>query len=124
MAAVAMGPVRGYVQERALHGQDPFGWALSYLFGHVPLLRSIIEATALQSWVPSPLAPPGWHTVHLTLPLNIDEMRHALGAANVRLLLLAYWISIIASGLLAVFTLTAFVEVDTRRKVFHGVMVA
>ncbi|KAK0363073.1 Aminopeptidase 2 mitochondrial [Friedmanniomyces endolithicus] len=124
MAAVAMGPVRGYVQERALHGQDPFGWAISYLFGHVPLLRSIIEATALQSWVPSPLAPPGWHTVHLTLPLNIDEMRHALGAANVRLLLLAYWISIIASGLLAVFTLTAFVEVDTRRKVFHGVMVA
>ncbi|KAK0933540.1 dolichol kinase [Friedmanniomyces endolithicus] len=122
--AIAIGPVRSYVQARALHGQDPFGWALSYLFGHVPFLRSIIEATALHSWVPLPLAPPGWHTLHLTFPLPIDSIRHALGAANIRLLLLAYWISTIAFGLLAVFTLTAFVEVDTRRKVFHGVMVA
>ncbi|TKA62970.1 hypothetical protein B0A55_12494 [Friedmanniomyces simplex] len=124
IVAVALGPVRNYVLEKALHGRDPFGWAISYLFGHVPLLRSTVEATALQSWVPLPLDSQGWRALHLSFPLAVSEMRATLGAANVRLLLLAYWMAVIACGLLAVFTLTAFVEVDTRRKVFHGVMVA
>ena len=122
--ALVLGPVRIYVQEKALYDREPFSWAISYLFGQVPLLRSILDATGLQQWVPLPSAAEDWRDVHFGLPLAVSEIRDTLGAANVRLLLLAYWVAVIICGLLVVFNLTAFVEVDTRRKVFHGVMVA
>ncbi|KAK3066717.1 dolichol kinase [Teratosphaeriaceae sp. CCFEE 6253] len=124
VGATVLGPVRVHVQDQALHAHEPFGWALSYLFGQIPLLRSLLEATGLQSWVPLPAAAGDWHDIPLAFPLAVPNIRATLGAANTRLLLLAYWIAVIAAGLLGVFTLTARVEVDTRRKVFHGVMVA
>ncbi|KAF2169087.1 hypothetical protein M409DRAFT_65373 [Zasmidium cellare ATCC 36951] len=125
LAIVTIGliPIRGYIARKALYGQDPIGWAVSYLFSQIPFIRSIIEALHLQSWIPLPHAGT-FNRLPLSLPLHIDAIRNTLGAANVRLLLIAYWVLVLLVGLLAVFSLTAFVEVDTRRKVFHGVMVA
>ncbi|KAK3677565.1 dolichol kinase [Recurvomyces mirabilis] len=122
---IGIGGVRVYVQRKALHGAEPFGWALSYLIGQLPFVRDIIHLMDLQAWVPLP--PPAsltWNNSYLTIPLDANLLRTILGPANTRLALFAYWAAVIACGLLAVFTLTAFVEVDTRRKVFHGVMVA
>jgi dolichol kinase len=46
------------------------------------------------------------------------------GEANTRLLLGGYCVSVIAIGMVVVLRLSSVVEVDTRRKVFHGMMVA
>lgn len=126
VAIVAIGliPVRGYVAKKALHGQDPVGWAISYLFGQMPFMRAIIERINVQAWIPLPQPVGSFSQLHLTIPLHIDSIRTTLGLANIRLLLIGYWLLVLLVGLLAVFSLTAFVEVDTRRKVFHGVMVA
>ncbi|KAK4500126.1 hypothetical protein PRZ48_008312 [Zasmidium cellare] len=121
--ALGLIPVRGYIAGKALYGQDPIGWAVSYLFGQIPFIRSIIEAVHLQSWIPLPKAG-SFSNIPLSLPLHVDAIRTTIGPANVRLLLIGYWVLVLLVGLLAVFSLTAFVEVDTRRKVFHGVMVA
>ncbi|KAF2765981.1 hypothetical protein EJ03DRAFT_318394 [Teratosphaeria nubilosa] len=122
--AVALGLVRWYIEKRALHGQDPFGWALSYLFGQISVFRLIVGQLSLQRWIPLPPGSGTWRDLTMTLPLDVNGIRSTLGFANVRLLLIAYWAIILVIGLLTVFSLTAFVEVDTRRKVFHGVMVA
>ncbi|SLM36207.1 phosphatidate cytidylyltransferase [Lasallia pustulata] len=61
---------------------------------------------------------PGVHGTPERLP------RIRLGEANMRLLICGYCLGIIAAGLAIVFRLSAVVEVDTRRKVFHGMMVA
>jgi len=54
---------------------------------------------------------------------SVPGLRLALGPANIRLLLVGYWLFVLGLGLVAVFILTAYIEVDTRRKIFHGVMV-
>lgn len=123
MVLVILVPVRNYVLENALHGQEPIGWAVGYLFGQVEVLRNVIKYLGLDSWVAMPSPPGSWMDLSLTFPLDIPTMRATVGAANVRLLLIGYWASVLLAGLLAVFSLTAYVEVDTRRKVFHGVMV-
>ena len=117
-------PVRYYVLERALDGQEPVGWALSYLVGQLAPVRSLVNSLSLQTWIPLPAEPSSWRDTQVTIPLDIPAIRMILGPANVRLLLIGYWALVLVAGLLAVFSLTAFVEVDTRRKVFHGVMVA
>lgn len=121
---IVLGLVRPYVMKKALYGQEPVGWAISYLFGQIPALRILFDALGLQQWIPLPAAAADWQDVVLDLPLDINGARIALGLANVRLLLIGYWAAVLLMGLLAVFSLTAIVEVDTRRKVFHGVMVA
>ncbi|KAK3718825.1 dolichol kinase [Vermiconidia calcicola] len=85
IATTILIPVRYYVREKALHGQEPVAWAVGYLFGQLAPFHDALGLVGLQGWIPLPAEP---------------------------------------AGLLAVFSLTAFVEVDTRRKVFHGVMVA
>ena len=124
MVVVILIPVRYYVLERALQGQEPIGWAVGYLLGQLEPLRSIFTYTGLDSWICLPLASGSWRDVTMIFPLDVPAIRVLLGPANVRLLLIAYWAVVLLAGLLAVFSLTAFVEVDTRRKVFHGVMVA
>jgi dolichol kinase len=47
-----------------------------------------------------------------------------LGAANTRLVICVYCVTVLAAGIATVLSLTSVVEVDTRRKVFHGIMVA
>ncbi|KAK4540280.1 hypothetical protein LTR36_009592 [Oleoguttula mirabilis] len=121
---IVLGPVRSFITRNALHGQEPFGWAVGYLFGQIAPLRSAVDALGLQDWIVLPAAAGDWHDVAPSLPLDVNGSRHILGSANVRLLLIGYWAAVLVVGLLSVFSLTAFVEVDTRRKVFHGVMVA
>lgn len=129
IAVLVLGPVRIYVSRKALSGHEPVGWALSYLLGQVSILREIVTSSNLHEgaywdWLPLARQPAWLGDLKLTLPPNIPAMRHALGEANIRLLLIGYWALVLLAGLLAVFSLTAYVEVDTRRKVFHGVMVA
>jgi dolichol kinase len=118
-------PVRVYVSRKALHGREPIGWAIGYLFGQIPQLQHLIARAGLDSWIPFP---PGTRTVWPgsapRFPLHFDLLRYDVGPANVRLLLIAYWVAVLMLGLLAVFSLQAVVEVDTRRKVFHGTVVA
>ncbi|KAI7283838.1 hypothetical protein KC345_g2712 [Hortaea werneckii] len=123
LGCIVLGPVYSYISRKALTGQDPLGWVISYLFGQLPILRHIVKDLHLATWTPLP--PPGgdWRDLHFGFPLNINQMRITIGLANTRLLLIAYLVSVLILGLLAVFALTAYVEVDTRRKVFHGTMV-
>ncbi|GIZ49700.1 hypothetical protein CKM354_001272700 [Cercospora kikuchii] len=124
--AIVFIPVSSYISGKALHRNEPVGWAIGYLFGQIPLIQSTILVLRLDTWW-IPLPPTNstdWSSIPLSIPLHIDLIRLDLGQANVRLLIIVYWLAVLAVGLLTVFTLTAFVEVDTRRKVFHGVMVA
>jgi len=116
--------VREYVGRFALHNNEPVGWALGYLFGDLPWFRMEVVKANMQRWI---CLPPrgdnagkeychrGW----------VEHLRHAtFGEANTRLILCGYWLGIIIVGLAIVFRLSAIYEVDTRRKVFHFMMVA
>ncbi|KAK0674001.1 hypothetical protein QBC41DRAFT_213589 [Cercophora samala] len=115
--------IRTYVQYYALDGYEPVGWALGYLFGDLPQFRFQVVQHDLERWIclPSRLDPSesqctsGW----------IQHLRQlSFGEANTRLILSGYWLTIIAFGLAVVFSLSPVCEVDTRRKVFHFMMVA
>lgn len=114
-------PVRIAVSHWALLGHEPFSWALGYLFGDVPIFRSITLDLHLESWIylppPTEIDQSGEHA-------SWSETLHHFRAANARLFICLYCLSILAAGLRTVFFLTPFVAVDTRRKVFHGMMVA
>lgn len=124
VVAVALILVRWYIEKKALHDQDPFGWAISYLFGQVPMVRAAVEGFSLFSWVQLPPAATFWQKFTINMPLDVNILRVDAGLSNVRILLIGYWSIVLIVGLSAVFSMTAFVEVDTRRKIFHGVMVA
>ncbi|KAF2725509.1 hypothetical protein K431DRAFT_280884 [Polychaeton citri CBS 116435] len=125
LLVIVMLPVRLYVQEHAFQGQEPIGWALGYLLSEVDLFTDVINVMKLETWI---ALPPQHSYLHIPLRLSsvrhFDDLRWTVGPANTRLLIVAYWVGVLIVGLLTVFSLTAFVEVDTRRKVFHGVMVA
>lgn len=113
-------PIRIFVSRWALHNHEPVGWALGYLLGNLPSFSCVVTILKIGNWVPlpSPLAQrQDWRRY------SWEEKVQNLGAANVRLLICLYCISILVIGLRIVFRLSAFVEVDTRRKVFHGMMV-
>lgn len=116
-------PVRFYVAKHALHDHEPVGWALSYLFAQLPPVHRLIATTSLEVWMP---LPPSTSTFTWTdRSLSLPHLRtHVLGAATTRLALILYWATVLLTGLLAVLSLSSIAEVDTRRKVFHGVMVA
>ncbi|ETN38183.1 uncharacterized protein HMPREF1541_06214 [Cyphellophora europaea CBS 101466] len=118
---IIMGPVRYYVGVRALHGNEAFGWAGGYLFGSLPFFRGLVHDLNLAWWIRLPPMPDAYTTI---LPNTIERLITLVSfPANVRLCLGAYCILVISLGIIAVLQLTAYVEVDTRRKVFHGVMV-
>jgi len=116
-------PVRRYVSQHALSGHEPFGWALGYLFGDLPPFRLWVVSNNLERWIclpprphpPPPGGPVGWVE---------NQRQNVLGPANMRLVLSAYCAAVFATGMMVVLCLTSVVEVDTRRKVFHGIMVA
>ncbi|KAK0651833.1 hypothetical protein B0T16DRAFT_404788 [Cercophora newfieldiana] len=115
--------IREYVQRYALLGLEPVGWALGYLFGGIPWFRFEVVKANLEGWICLPdrfddatqTCSEGW-AQHLRLT--------SFGEANTRLILSAYWVAIIIVGLAVVFSLSPIYEVDTRRKVFHFMMVA
>ncbi|KAF1950719.1 hypothetical protein CC80DRAFT_528799 [Byssothecium circinans] len=125
VATLILGPIRHVIGKYALHNHEPFGWAIGYLFGNIQPLRFQVFNWDLDRWIALPPLPDPsemeW-AHHLSPAEHIRLV--VLGEANVRLLLCAYCVAIIAIGLVVVFSLSAVVEVDTRRKVFHGTMVA
>jgi dolichol kinase len=121
-----LGPIRYAVGKYALHDQEPFGWAISYLFGNIPKVRWEVFNWNLDWWIRLPPLIDTENIHQKEVPLTIVEhLRHVvIGEANTRLVLAAYCAGTIVLGLISVFSLSAVVEVDTRRKVFHGTMVA
>ena len=122
MILLIFGPIRSLIKHRALAGYDPFGWAVGYLFGGIDPIRYKIGYSSLNGWVPLPASA----EEHLRQRSSDRASFHglsALGFANTRLLLFAYWAGVISFGLGIVLGLSKSVDVDTRRKVFHGTMV-
>ena len=119
---IILGPIRIYVSLFSLRGYEPFSWALGYLFGDVSLFRFGASATGLDTWIPlpsnsyqTPLGHLGW----------VEQLRQSvMGPANMRLVLCVYCVFVLLVGMATVLQLSSMVEVDTRRKVFHGMMVA
>ncbi|ESZ92193.1 hypothetical protein SBOR_7421 [Sclerotinia borealis F-4128] len=115
--------IREYVGNQALQYHEPIGWALGYLFGDLPRFRFEVVSANLQRWIPLP--PRSQETVACEPKGWIERIRTSdFGPANTRLILSLYWLLIITTGLAIVFRLSRIYEVDTRRKVFHFMMVA
>ncbi|KAI0407361.1 hypothetical protein F4802DRAFT_19039 [Xylaria palmicola] len=115
--------IKEVVRNESLHGNEPVGWALGYLFGDIPWFRWQVVTRNLGQWIclpprmsqdTDPILQQGW----------VDHLRSSFGEANTRLLLSAYCLTIIVIGLTVVSRLSPVCEVDTRRKVFHFMMVA
>lgn len=123
--------IREYVGKEALQGYEPVGWALGYMFGDLPRFRLEVVKANLQRWIPLPSRSHSSDDLELHERTKIclergwvERIRtQDFGAANTRLILLGYWLLIIIAGLAIVFRLSKIYEVDTRRKVFHFMMV-
>lgn len=119
-----LGPIRYWVGRDALHQHEPFGWALGYLLGDITSLRWQAFNWGLSSWIPLPALPAASPSSPVPPLSTAEQMRTRVGQANTRLVLSAYCLVTILAGLGTVLSLPAIVQVDTRRKVFHGTMVA
>ncbi|RDW68410.1 hypothetical protein BP5796_09067 [Coleophoma crateriformis] len=121
--AIILFGIREYVGRYALADNEPVGWALGYLFGDLPKFRMEVVSANLQRWICLPERNlEGTGACHLGW---VEHLRHtSFGTANTRLILFGYWFAVIVVGLAVVFRLSVIYEVDTRRKVFHFMMVA
>jgi dolichol kinase len=123
MLAVILAGIRPHIQYFALHGNEPFGWALGYLFGDLPSFRLQVLKLNLESWITLPPRFFG-ETAKQCHMGWVQQLRHDdIGEANTRLLISGYWVCVFTIGLVTVFKLKEIYEVDTRRKVFHFMMV-
>ncbi|KAK3903426.1 dolichol kinase sec59 [Staphylotrichum tortipilum] len=113
-------PIRSYIQHHALAGHEAVGWALAYLFGDVPAFRFRVVAASLEAWIPLPpraASPASWTDLLLL-------RQHPTGTT--RLLLSLHCLTLLFFGLALLLTRLlspSACEVDTRRKVFHFMMV-
>ena len=116
-------PIREHIGKVALHGEEPLGWALGYLFNGSKAFRNFVRQCGLAHWIPltGEKARDSSSRLHSTLA---SKTLNSIGAANARLCICVYCVSIIVLGLMMVLRLSKLAEVDTRRKVFHGMMVA
>lgn len=117
---VIFGPVRTYVSKHALRDVEPVIWAWEYLFSD---LQDLCDKSDLWKVSPRSLADHLWETVVLSYPGSISALRLLVGPSNARLMLILYWLVVLGVGLIAVLILTDSIEVDTRRKIFHAIMV-
>ena len=120
VVAIIAIPIRSYIGHWSLNNNEPVGWALGYLLGDNPAFRLQTVMWNLESWI---CLPPRAEDGSRELCYGEQFRQIILGPANTRLLICGYCIACITAGLMVVFRLTAVVEVDTRRKVFHGMMV-
>lgn len=121
--AIIAWPVRKYVSRKALGGHEPVGWALGYLLGHFPWFRCyVLSSSSFGDWIPLP-EPYDIYGSSAQPDGAILLDHHLQGAANTRLVMCTYCLGSIAAGIAVLFRLKDYVEVDTRRKVFHGMMV-
>lgn len=113
-------PIRSYVSKYALAGREPIGWALGYLFGDNFNFCWLVAQARLERWV----ALAQYQSPEESVNGRAEVIRwQLLGAANTRLLICTYCAITIGLGLATVLQLKSFADVDTRRKVFHGMMV-
>jgi dolichol kinase len=118
---IILGPVRNYIGTNALRGKEPFGWALGYLFGNVRSFRLWLVMNNWNGWVCLPPWPEA-SSCHLGW---VEHLRRDwFGEANTRLIISGYFLLVLTVGLTLVVRLSSSVQVDTRRKVFHGIMAA
>lgn len=116
VVAVVAFPVRMDIARNATRGAEPILWAVDYMFGDVPW-QKLLESGIIE--LPSP------DVIRKAIGgLTISSLRVAIGPGNVRLLFIAYCISVLSIGLAAQTLLATRIEIDTRRKIFHGVLVA
>lgn len=118
IAFIILVPVRRKISAVALDSAEPIIWAFDYLFSDIPTFldafSSRVNRISYQDEILQHLSFTG---------VSVSGIRLAVGAANTRLLIVAYWLTVLCVGLVAVIRLSPFIEVDTRRKVFHAVMV-
>jgi dolichol kinase len=124
MVAIILVPVRWCIGRFALDGEEPIGWALGYFLGDLPRFRFAVVSSNLERWICLP--PRHDEATNPTCQLGwVQHLRLAeFGVANTHLLLSAYCLLVISFGLVVVIKLDPKFEVDTRRKVFHFMMVA
>ncbi|KAI0999715.1 hypothetical protein K3495_g8481 [Podosphaera aphanis] len=116
--------IRGYVQRAALSGREPIGWAFGYLFGDLPKIKKYVESKNLQQWIQLPPVN-GLEHEETYRNSRMELLRKiSIGEANTRLIICGYWLSIITIGLVIVMHISSLCQVDTRRKIFHLMMVA
>ncbi|KAM0561833.1 hypothetical protein ACHAPJ_003004 [Fusarium lateritium] len=122
IAGIVLVGIRPYVEKYALNGNEPIGWALGYLLGDWPWFRYQVVSAYLDRWI---CLPPRTDSTEKQCHSGwVQQVRHDdFGEANTRLLLSVYWFGILIVGLIIVFRLKDIYEVDTRRKVFHFMMV-
>ncbi|QDS67593.1 hypothetical protein FKW77_003753 [Venturia effusa] len=122
MVLLILGPIAHLIARHALDGHDPFGWAIGYLVGNIREMRFFIVNWSVDKWIPLPPLPEHDRSTNLGRAEYFRKI--IVGEANTRLCIAAYCVAILAMGMITVLRLTSVVEVDTRRKVFHGMMVA
>ncbi|PSR90805.1 hypothetical protein BD289DRAFT_206569 [Coniella lustricola] len=124
IVAVVLLPVGMYVKQYATDGYYPVGWAVGYVLGDIHWFRMQVVMSPWLDWLLAlPALPNGEEDFcHMGW---IEHLRHAsIGEANTRLCLAAWWLGVIVIGLAVVFRLSPYYEVDTRRKIFHFMMVS
>ena len=123
LAVVILAGIRTHMQLAAFNGQDPIGWALGYLFGDLPWFRFQVVKANLESWICLPSRTEEYMEKQCHMGW-VQQLRHNdFGEANTRLLIGAYWAMVFFIGMITVLQLKEIYEVDTRRKVFHFMMV-
>ncbi|KAF4582137.1 phosphatidate cytidylyltransferase [Ophiocordyceps camponoti-floridani] len=121
LLAIILVGVRAHVQRYALGGHEPIGWGLGYLLGDWPWFR---DQAGVGRWTcldddGSAADGEGQH-----LDGWVQRLRSEVwGEAKTRLMISGYWLAILIVGLMVVLRLKDTYEVDTRRKVFHFMMV-
>ncbi|RFU74630.1 phosphatidate cytidylyltransferase [Trichoderma arundinaceum] len=123
LAVIIVVVIRPHIEKYALGGNEPIGWALGYFFGNLPEFRYQVVRANLERWICLPPRPGTSDDKECHLGW-VQHVRHDdFGEANTRLFISGYWVAILIVGLAIVFQLKNTYEVDTRRKVFHFMMV-
>lgn len=116
-------PVRATVSSRALQAAEPIFWAFDYLFEGI-FMAYTSHATIQDAAVGYVQDLREQILRHLWKDdFSFPEFRMSVGPANTRLTIIAYWLAVLSVGIVTVLHLTPVIEVDTRRKVFHAIMV-
>ena len=122
--------IRPYLSSNAFNGIDPFPWAASYLFCALPGYSSI--TVTVSSWLGYQFAPGEnwtgclvWYNSQWSDYSSIASTSSSPGAAEAtrRLYISCYWLFILSIGITLVLSISKRLEVDTRRKLFHGMVV-
>lgn len=109
-------PIRSTISHHALSDHEPIIWAITYLLAGLPSTLTYIRSTAPTTILNDVIA------TLMSIP-SIPSLRLILSPSNARLTLILYYILVLFVGLTAVLILSPTIEVDTRRKIFHAIMV-